>query len=167
MLERAVGAAVTVVVNTGSRVHRVVADPAQIEQVILNVVVNAAEAMQAGGRVAIQMRTLGVDHDVEASDGVTARELVAGRYVEISVTDSGAGMDAETLEHVFEPFFTTKPVGLGEGLGLSTAYGIVKQSGGTVVAQSDGASGTTFRIYLPAASETSTLNGGHETEEQR
>jgi signal transduction histidine kinase len=159
-----IGSQVTLEFDVDADLHEVRADPAQVEQVILNVVVNAAEAMPAGGRVVIEMRNLDVDHDVEATDSVTARELVAGCFVEISVTDSGVGMDAETLAHVFEPFFTTKPVGLGEGLGLSTAYGIVKQSGGTVVGESDGGSGTTFRVYLPVASETPHLNGGHETE---
>ncbi len=164
VLERMIGSQVTLEFDVDADLREVRADPAQVEQVILNVVVNAAEAMPAGGRVVIEMRNLDVDHDVEATDSVTARELVAGCFVEISVTDSGVGMDAETLAHVFEPFFTTKPVGLGEGLGLSTAYGIVKQSGGTVVGESDGGSGTTFRVYLPVASETPHLNGGHETE---
>jgi PAS domain S-box-containing protein len=163
MLERAVGATVSVTVDAGPGVCSVIADPAKVEQVILNVVVNAAEAMPDGGRVTLGMRGIDVEHDVEATNGVTARELTAGRYVELSISDSGSGMDGETLEHVFEPFFTTKTVGNGDGLGLSTAYGIVKQSGGTVVAQSTGGSGTTFRIYLPVAAEAENPNGGHET----
>lgn len=163
MLVRVVGAEVGVVVDVSPDVCMVTADPAQLEQVILNVVVNAAEAMPAGGRVTLATRGVDVDHDVAASSGVSARELAAGRYVELSISDSGSGMDGETLEHVFEPFFTTKTVGHGDGLGLSTAYGIVKQSGGTIVAESTGGSGTTFRIYLPAASETDDPNGGHET----
>jgi PAS domain S-box-containing protein len=163
MLERVIGSKVTLAVETPPEVCDVLADPAQVEQVILNVVVNAGEAMQTGGRIAIQARNLDVEHDVEASAGATARELAAGRYVEVSISDSGSGMDAETLEHVFEPFFTTKPVGLGDGLGLSTAYGIVKQSAGTIVAESTGGSGTTFRIYLPAVSGSENPNGGHGT----
>jgi hypothetical protein len=163
MLERVVGSKVTLAVETPPDLCNVLADPAQVEQVILNVVVNAGEAMQMGGRIAIKARNLDVEHDVEASEGATARELAAGRYVELSISDSGSGMDAETLEHVFEPFFTTKPVGLGDGLGLSTAYGIVKQSAGTIVAESTGGTGTTFRIYLPAVSGTENPNGGHGT----
>jgi PAS domain S-box-containing protein len=163
MLERVVGAKVSVTIEPDPGVGKVIADPAQLEQVILNVVVNAAEAMPVGGRVTLGTRGVDVEHDVAASSGATARELAAGRYVELSISDSGSGMDGETLEHVFEPFFTTKTVGDGDGLGLSTAYGIVKQSGGTVVAESTGGSGTTFRIYLPVASEAANLNGGHET----
>ncbi|MGZ4316466.1 MAG: PAS domain-containing sensor histidine kinase [Gaiellaceae bacterium] len=150
MLSRLLGPEVELTVEPGSELRAVLADPAQMEQVILNVVVNAAEAMPAGGRVAIRTRNVDVEHDVEASDGAAARELAGGQYVELSISDSGQGMDEELLEHVFEPFFTTKEVGDGEGLGLSTAYGIVKQSGGTIVVESRAGSGATFRIYLPA-----------------
>ena len=149
MLEHVVGSEVRSPSSPASTSARSIADPAQMEQVILNVVVNAAEAMPIGGHVAIRTRDVDVEHDVAAANGVTARELAAGRYVELSISDSGSGMDGETLEHVFEPFFTTKPVGVGDGLGLSTAYGIVKQSGGTIVAESAGGSGTTFPDLSP------------------
>ena len=151
MLLRILGPEVVLEVDSAGDLRAVRADPAQMEQVILNIVANASEAMLTGGRIAIRTRNVDIEHDVEASDGATARELAGGQYVELSISDSGQGMDAETLEHVFEPFFTTKEVGLGEGLGLSTAYGIVKQSGGTIVAESRLGSGATFRIYLPAA----------------
>jgi PAS domain S-box-containing protein len=151
MLSRLLGPDVELAVEPASQLRAVLADPAQMEQVILNLVVNAADALPAGGRVAIRTRNVDIAHDVEASDGAAARELAGGQYVELSITDSGHGMDADMLEHVFEPFFTTKEVGHGEGLGLSTAYGIVKQSGGTIVVESRAGSGATFRIYLPAA----------------
>jgi two-component system cell cycle sensor histidine kinase/response regulator CckA len=166
MLSRVVGSQVQLEVETGDGLRPVRADPAQLEQVILNVVVNAAEAMPTGGQVAIRTRNIDVETDVEAADGITARELERGRYVEVAISDSGPGLDPDTLEHVFEPFFTTKAIGLGEGLGLSTAYGIVKQSGGTIVADSGSGVGATFRIYLPAAEAHHPI-GGHETVGQR
>ncbi|HEX7582693.1 MAG TPA: PAS domain S-box protein [Gaiellaceae bacterium] len=150
MLVRIVGPEVVLEVDSAGDLREVRADPSQMEQVILNIVANASEAMLIGGRIAIGTRNVDIEHDVEASDGVTARELAGGLYVELAISDSGQGMEAETLEHVFEPFFTTKQVGLGDGLGLSTAYGIVKQSGGTIVAESRFGSGATFRIFLPA-----------------
>jgi PAS domain S-box-containing protein len=167
MLVRAVGSQVALEVEPHAGLRAVRADPAQLEHVVLNIVVNAAEAMPAGGRVSMRLRNVDVEHDVEASDGVTARELATGPYVELSISDTGEGLDPDALEHVFEPFFTTKAVGLGEGLGLSTAYGIVKQSGGTIVADSGSGSGATFRVYLPASGEGHDLNGGHEKPPQR
>jgi len=150
MLSRLVGPEVEVTVEPGLELRSVSADPVQMEQVILNIVVNAADAMPAGGRIVLRTRNVDVDHDVEGPDGTGAQELSGGAYVELAISDSGHGMDADTLEHVFEPFFTTKEVGLGDGLGLSTAYGIVKQSGGTIVAESPAGSGATFRVLLPA-----------------
>ncbi len=148
---RTVGSAVTVEFEPDRELRLVRADPAQMEQVILNIVVNAAEAMPDGGRVAVRTRNVDVQHAVAAANGSTARELAVGCYAELSISDTGLGMDAATLEHVFEPFFTTKDVALGDGLGLSTAYGIVKQSGGAIVAESSPGSGSTFHIYLPVA----------------
>ena len=150
MLVRILGPEVVLEVDSAGDLREVRADPSQMEQVILNIVANASEAMLIGGRIAIGTRNVDIEHDVEASDGATARELAGGPYVELAISDSGQGMETETLEHVFEPFFTTKEVGLGDGLGLSTAYGIVKQSGGTIVAESRFGSGATFRIFLPA-----------------
>jgi two-component system cell cycle sensor histidine kinase/response regulator CckA len=150
LLSRIVGPEVVLAVEPENELRTVSADPKQMEQVIWNLVVNAADAMPAGGRVALRTRNVDVEHDAETASGAPAPELARGPYVELAISDSGYGMDHDTLEHVFEPFFTTKQVGLGEGLGLSTAYGIVKQSGGTIVAESLAGAGATFRIYLPA-----------------
>ena len=121
-------------------VHLVRVDPAQIEQVLVNLVSNAADATAEGGRVVVRT----ANADVVALD-----DLPDGRYAVLSVHDTGTGIDASALEHLFEPFFTTKPIGHGVGLGLATAYGIAKQSGGTIVVASTPGAGSTFEVYLP------------------
>ncbi len=145
MLSRLVGPDVALQVNLGDNVWHVRADGPQLEQVLVNVVVNARDAMPGGGR--LTMRT-GNRH---LADGaiVLPRPMPAGDYVEIVVTDTGSGMDENTLAHVFEPFYTTKPVGQGTGLGLAMCYGIIRQHHGVIWIESAPGRGTTVNILLP------------------
>jgi two-component system, cell cycle sensor histidine kinase and response regulator CckA len=157
MLRRLIGPEIEFnIVRSGQvMVH---ADPAQIEQVILNLVINARDAMPEGGRLDVSVG--GVDLD-EAAAAINAEGRV-GRYAQLSVADTGTGMDDKTRARLFEPFFTTKEQGKGTGLGLSIVYGIVKQSTGYITVASERGRGTTFLIYLPvvatpAAAETATV----------
>jgi two-component system cell cycle sensor histidine kinase/response regulator CckA len=125
------------------------ADPHQLEQVIMNLTLNARDAMPSGGTIVLSSEGSLIGED-------SARqfpELGPGRYVVLAVSDTGVGMDEDTLKKIFDPFFTTKGIGKGTGLGLSTSYGIVKQSGGHITASSELGRGSTFKIFLPASSE--------------
>jgi PAS domain S-box-containing protein len=122
-------------------------DPGQLTQIVLNLVVNARDAMRHGGRLTLETASLTIDPSEESEIG--SEQLKPGEYVRISVTDNGAGMSDEVKQHLFEPFFTTKDEGRGSGLGLATSYGIVRQSGGHICVESDLGQGTTVKIFLP------------------
>ncbi|WP_348547126.1 response regulator [Chthoniobacter sp.] len=143
LLQRIIGEHIEIVSQPEAAQPRVKADPGQIEQVIVNLGVNARDAMPGGGRLTIRTCNLVV------SEARPVPELEAGEYVALEVTDTGEGMDAETKGRIFEPFFTTKGPGKGTGLGLATVYGIVRQSHGAIVVESECGRGSTFRIYLP------------------
>lgn len=146
MLDRLIGADVELVAMLRPSAGHVRVDPGQIEQVLLNLAVNARDAMPEGGRLIIETAAAELDPSVAAGELFT---VPAGRYVELRVSDTGFGMSAAVRAQVFEPFFTTKEAGKGTGLGLSTVYGIVKQSGGYIWIDSEPGAGTLVRIYLP------------------
>jgi CheY-like chemotaxis protein len=169
MLRRLIGEDIELVVSPSKDLGKVEADPSQIEQIIMNLAINARDAMPHGGKLILETANvvLGKDH------GAGQTECEPGAYVCLTVSDTGTGMDEEVRSHLFEPFFTTKEVGKGTGLGLSTVRGIVTQSGGSITVHSEVGTGTTFKIHLPQVMQdtgseaekpaSGTLASGQET----
>jgi PAS domain S-box-containing protein len=152
LLHRTIPESIDIQLDLAAELEMVRADRGQLEQVMLNLAINAADAMPEGGRLRLATETVVVDEELARR----RRPMTPGRYVRMTVSDTGIGMGPDTLAHIFEPFFTTKQRGKGTGLGLATVYGIVKQSNGFIWVESAEARGTTFEIYLPAVHEAAT-----------
>lgn len=169
LLERAIPKMIHIVLHLGEDLHTVNADAAQIEQVLMNLAVNARDAMPEGGTLTIETENVLLDEEHLRTES----ELMPGNYVLLTVSDTGQGIDDTTLEHIFDPFFTTKELGKGTGLGLAMVYGIVKNHHGYIACKSQPGEGTTFEIHLPAfqpperaSADLKTppeLRGNHET----
>jgi two-component system, cell cycle sensor histidine kinase and response regulator CckA len=155
VLKRLLGADKSLVVLENGARQRVLADPTQVDQVLINLAANARDAMTTGGRLTIGTDDIVLDQSYARTHGVD--RLTPGPYVRLTVSDTGCGMDRATLGKIFQPFFTTKPVGAGTGLGLSTVYGIVKQHDGFIWAYSEPGLGTTMKIYWPAVGDACDL----------
>jgi len=149
MLRRVIGEHIDLVVDLAETLEAVEVDQGQVEQVILNLVVNARDAMPEGGQLVLHTENVTLDE----ADKLRQSGIEPGAYVMLSVRDTGVGMDDEIQAHIFEPFFTTKEQGIGGGLGLSIVYGIVTQSEGHIAVQSEVGQGTTFFVYLPRAAQ--------------
>ena len=145
MLRRLLGEHVDLVMRLEAAPALVKADPGKVEQVLVNLALNARDAMPHGGRLVIETANVDLSHPAARGGGA----LSVGPYLLLTVRDTGTGMDAHVLARVFEPFFTTKAPGSGTGLGLSVVYGIVKQSGGEIAVESEPGTGTAFKIWLP------------------
>ena len=149
IMERTISKNIEIELRSGDRLRAIMANPGQIEQIFLNLSINATDAMPDGGRLLIETENVNLDEEF-AQKHIGAQP---GHYVLLTIADTGHGMDRETQEKIFEPFFTTKEVGKGTGLGLSSVYGIVKAHGGYIQCESEINRGTTFMIYLPAIEE--------------
>jgi signal transduction histidine kinase len=149
MLQRAIGPDINVETQLAGDTWQVFADPGQLDRVLMNLGLNARDAMPGGGTLRVRSENVVIDHG-SASE---YPGLAPGAYVRIVVEDTGTGIDPAVLPNLFEPFVTTKPPGVGTGLGLSTAYGIVEQTGGTIHVSTTPGHGTRFSIYLPKAED--------------
>ncbi len=156
LLSKAMGSAVRLAVPVNAPSVIGVVDPAQLEQVLVNLVINARDALPQGGTITIRTEAV----DVDGSDPASPPELQAGRYATLAVIDDGVGMDEATRRRVFDPFFTTKERGKGTGLGLSTAYGVARQSGGTLTVSSAPEEGSSFTVWLPATDDAPAMSSG-------
>ena len=156
MLDRFLGPGIQLGLTTSSDLPRIYGDPGQIEQAIVNLAVNARDAMPDGGRLTLALAVVDVRDDDGGADDPTP-PMPAGRYVELAVSDEGQGMTPEVSAHIFEPFFTTKAVGKGTGLGLPMVYGTVRQSGGFISVESEVGRGSTFRLRFPIARRSGPL----------
>jgi signal transduction histidine kinase len=153
MLRRLISENIQIVTSLDEGLHRVKVDPTQIEQVLMNLAINARDAMSGGGRLIIETSNV----ELEETYVTSHPDAKPGPYAMLAISDTGHGMDAETVSHAFEPFYTTKERGKGTGLGLATVYGIVQQSGGHVAVYSEPGRGTTLKVYLPRTEQVETM----------